>query len=127
MEPYVYTPTEPIPVEAGSPLTYEQGERIVQALEGLKVDIASNQEINNQALSNVQLLLDSIKTNTVPKSIDTVTNPSGVAMTFEQGQAILESLHNIMDLGLYVGGAVMVWFVVKWLYRFIGGTLFGGV
>jgi hypothetical protein len=131
-------PTEPIPIEPGTPITYEQGERLLQLLtdqQGInteKVDkitqlLNDHQGINVEKLDQINQLLTDIKTNTVPVVTDHVSNPSGIAMTYEQGQAILNFLDVFQEIALYGGLAVLLIIVSKFLYRLIGGTFFGGL
>jgi hypothetical protein len=112
-----YLPTEPIPADQGSPMTYEQGERILQLLTDFQTNISTK-------FDSVISLLTDIKTNLVPS----VSDPSQVTgITSEQAREILDLLHTSYNVGVSALGAVAVWFVVKWLYRFIGGVIFGGV
>jgi hypothetical protein len=122
-----FIPTEPIPAEPGSPITYEQGERLIKAVEGLKEDISSNHETNTQAIADINVLLNDIKTNTVPTVADPNSNPSGMSLTFEQGQVILDHLNTIEVVGLAVVGTVLVIFVAKQVYKFFAGLIFGGL
>ena len=135
------TPTEPIPVESGSPLMYEQGERLLQLLtdnQGINAEkfdslsttvdtLKTNVDTLNTKFDTVTQLLTDIKNNTVPVASDPVSNPSGIAMTYEQGQAILNFLDVFQEIALLGGIAILLVIVSKFVYRLIGGTFFGGL
>jgi hypothetical protein len=133
-EPTPIIPTEPIPTESGTPLTYEQGERLIQLLtdhQGInseKVDTV-NQVLADHStkIDTINQVLADIKDNTVPVPADPVSNPSGIAMTYEQGQLLIDHLNTIEMVSLYVVGAVLVIFVAKQVYKFFGGIIFGGL
>lgn len=118
-------PTLPIPETEGSPITYEQGERLIQSLADHKLDLADQHEQVTLRVSDLNQLLVDIKTNTIPQEVDPVSNPSGIAMTFEQGQVLIESMQTVQAVVLTLTLAIALVFVSKFLYRLIGGTFFG--
>jgi hypothetical protein len=75
----------------------------------------------------IKQTLSDIRENTTLNEVDPVTNPSGMSMTFEQGQAILDTMQTIEHLAFAVVVTVLLVFVSKWLYNLLGGTFFGGL
>lgn len=131
MSEYVPTPiipTEPIPLEEGSTMTYEQAERILQLLTDNHGSdsqlITDNQTAVMGSLGEFKQLLLDIKQNTVTVVYDP-SKPTGI--TFQQADDIIQGLHQINEIIGYGAIFFVAYFVVRTLYRFIGGTLFGGI
>ena len=125
------TPTEPVPTAPGSPMIYEQGERTIQLLTDIKqLNLPLNDSLTGlkdtvtTKLDSALQILSDIKDNTVPVAYDP-SNPSGI--TFEQANDIIQGLHQINEVIAYGGAILFLYFVVKWLFRFFGGTIFGGL
>jgi hypothetical protein len=121
------TPTEPVPADPGSSMTYAQGERLIQLMTDFKGAVSEGFSVIGQKLDSAVSLLTDIKTNTTPVHYDTGNVPPTNAMTVEQGAQILHYLDlggEIVKYAIVIG---VLWFTIKWLYRFFGGTLFGGL
>jgi hypothetical protein len=111
------TPTEPIPADISTPMSYAQGERMIQLLTDL------HQTVGEKIDSSILLLTD-IKNNTIPTVYDP-SNPTGI--TFAQADDIISGLHQINEIIAYGVAFFVLYFVVRFLYKFISGTLLGGL
>jgi hypothetical protein len=110
-------PTEPIPADVSTPMSYAQGERMIQLLTDL------HQTVGEKFDSSISFLTD-IKNNTIPTVYDP-SNPTGI--TFGQADDIIAGLHQINEMIAYGVAFFVLYFVVRFLYKFISGTLLGGL
>jgi hypothetical protein len=111
------TPTDPVPADISTPMSYAQGERMIQLLTDL------HQTVGEKFDSSISFLTD-IKNNTIPTVYDP-SNPTGI--TFGQADDIISGLHQINEIIAYGVAFFVLWFVGKLLYKFIGGFLLGGL
>lgn len=99
-------------------ISQEQAEVLIEKLQGIE---------DQTKLAN-DLTIESNKASA--ESFASLQETSGLSMTFEQGQAILENLDLLMQIGtnvMYLVIGFFVWWVIKQVYKIIGGIFFGGL
>jgi hypothetical protein len=122
-----FVPTEPVPVDPSTPMTYAQGERLIQLMTDFKGSVSEGFSSVGQKLDTALGYLMDIKSNTTAVTYDPSNVPPTSGATYGQADTIIQYLEHVSTILMYGVAFFVVWWVIKMLYRFIGGTLFGGL